>query len=120
VRSRIPTRLVALVLVFILLPSVPSLALAQAQVPSVPAAQGPAPVDLAWPRQMETGGNVILIYQPQPVKWEGNRLEARAAEGFSLHAYVKEWSQVDDAFEFWAERLRKRLAELRKTSPAGR
>jgi tetratricopeptide (TPR) repeat protein len=94
VRSHIPTRLVALVLVFILLPSVPSLALAQAPVPSVPAAQGPAPVDLAWPRQMETGGNVILIYQPQPVKWEGNRLEARAAEGFSLHADVADSSVI--------------------------
>jgi hypothetical protein len=55
VRSHIPTRLVALVLVFILLPSVPSLALAQAPVPSVPAAQGPAhegwrPLDAPrWP-----------------------------------------------------------------------
>jgi Cytochrome P450 len=43
---------------------------------------------------METGGNVILIFQPQPVKWEGNRLEARAAEDFSLHADVADSSVI--------------------------
>jgi hypothetical protein len=51
-----------------------------------PAAGPPAPAgstapaaDLGWPRQLEVGGNVILVYQPQPDTWEGNRLEARAA-----------------------------------------
>jgi len=48
----------------------------------------------------------------------GDRLAAAVDERVgskTIRGGLKEWSQVDDAFEFWAEQLRKRLAELRKS-----
>ncbi len=33
----------------------------------------------AWPREIQTVGGTVVIYQPQPESLEGNRLEARAA-----------------------------------------
>ena len=38
----------------------------------------------------------------------------------TIRGGLGEWSQVERAFEFWAERLRQRLAELRTSAPAGR
>src|SRR5882672_7015559 len=32
-----------------------------------------------WPKQIPSGDDTIVIYQPQVEKWEGNTLEARAA-----------------------------------------
>ena len=37
----------------------------------------------------------------------------------TIRGGLGEWSQVERAFEFWAERLRKRLAELRKSPSPG-
>ena len=48
----------------------------------------------------------------------GAAVDARVGNK-TIRGGLKEWSQVDDAFAFWAERIRKRLAELRKSSPAG-
>ena len=46
-------------------------------------AQTSAPADdsqaLVWPRQINEGGNAVVIYQPEFEKWDGNTLEARAA-----------------------------------------
>lgn len=47
----------------------------------------------------------------------GTRLAAAVDERAGTKAYragLKEWSHVKRAFEYWAERLRERLAELRK------
>jgi len=47
----------------------------------------------------------------------GTRLAAGVDERAGTKAYragLKEWSHVKRAFEYWAERLRERLAELRK------
>jgi len=52
----------------------------------------------------------------------GERLAAAVDERVgtkTIRGGLKEWSQVNEAFEFWAEQLRKRLAELRKSAPAG-
>ena len=48
----------------------------------------------------------------------GDRLAAAVDERVgakTIRGGLGEWSQVDQAFEFWAERLRQRLAELRKS-----
>jgi hypothetical protein len=74
-------RLLASVLAFALSLSACSPALGRnpAAGPPAPAGSTVPAADLGWPRQLETGGTVILVYQPQPDTWEGNRLEARAA-----------------------------------------
>ena len=43
-----------------------------------PATSPPASVD-PWPRQFTLGNAVVLVYQPQVERWEGNRLDFRAA-----------------------------------------
>jgi hypothetical protein len=37
-----------------------------------------APPD-PWPRQVQAGGQTMLVYQPQPVSWQANLLKLRAA-----------------------------------------
>jgi hypothetical protein len=43
-----------------------------------PAPQPPPNLD-PWPRQFNLGNATVLVYQPQVEKWEGNRLDFRAA-----------------------------------------
>jgi hypothetical protein len=38
-----------------------------------------APSALPWPTQISGGENRLVVYQPQFDKWEGERLEGRAA-----------------------------------------
>jgi hypothetical protein len=55
---------------------------ASAQPASVPSGSGEAsaPADEGgWPRQINRGGTVITIYQPQLDNWSGNQLTGRAA-----------------------------------------
>ena len=69
----------------LLLPAIAFAGLQQAQPPSQPqTVPATAPTDelaakLMWPRTVELGGAKLVVYQPQLDKWEGNRLEARAA-----------------------------------------
>ena len=70
-KSRMSRLVIALALSFSVL--VPLPVLAQAPAP------GTIPPDGVWPRQIEAGGAVVLIYQPQVDTWDRNRLEARAA-----------------------------------------
>src|SRR5271163_4323407 len=35
--------------------------------------------DAGWPRKIVADGTTITIYQPQAEKWDGNRLQVRAA-----------------------------------------
>lgn len=39
--------------------------------------------DLGWPRMLQSNGEEIQIYQPQAEKWEGGKLEGRAAVIFT-------------------------------------
>ena len=43
-----------------------------------PATPSPPNLD-PWPRQFNLGNAMVLVYQPQVEKWEGNRLDFRAA-----------------------------------------
>ncbi len=43
-----------------------------------------AAADAGWPREIDTPQGVVVIYQPQPEKLEGNQLDARAAVGVEL------------------------------------
>jgi hypothetical protein len=70
-RMTIAKRGVALLLVqFVLLSMMPGWALAQA-----PAAQS----NQGWPRQFQSGGVTITVYQPQLESWKGRDLSGRAA-----------------------------------------
>jgi len=42
-------------------------------------AAGTAELNDSWPRKVETDRHTVTVYQPQVEKWDGNRLEARAA-----------------------------------------
>lgn len=50
---------------------------------------GEAPSSLAWPRVFDEGSTVFSLYQPQVEKWDGVKLEARAA----VSAQTKETSK---------------------------
>ncbi|MDD5084461.1 MAG: carbohydrate-binding family V/XII, partial [Candidatus Omnitrophica bacterium] len=50
---------------------------------------GQAPSALAWPRVFDEGSTVFSMYQPQVEKWDGVKLEARAA----VSAQTKETSK---------------------------
>jgi hypothetical protein len=55
---------------------------ASAQPASVPSGSGGASAladDGGWPRQINSGGTVITVYQPQLDNWSGNQLTGRAA-----------------------------------------
>ena len=52
----------------------------RSQTPSLAPAASEAGASLGiWPRQIQAGGAVIEVYQPQIDSWLGSRLEARAA-----------------------------------------
>jgi hypothetical protein len=74
--STFARRAVAAVLALALALPLPATVLAQAP-PAADAAGVPA--HLAWPRRFEDKGTVLLVYQPQPDRWVGNQLDARAA-----------------------------------------
>ena len=84
-RSHRSARLLALVL----LPAMAFVRPQQSQPPAQPqatptTAPATSPADelagkLMWPRTVELGGAKLVVYQPQLDKWEGARLEARAA-----------------------------------------
>jgi hypothetical protein len=42
-------------------------------------AQADRATDSGWPRQIQSDGNTITIYQPQIEWWDGNQLQSRAA-----------------------------------------
>lgn len=71
--ERTRRKLISLVMILAWMPSMVPAAFAQA---SAPAAASP---EAGWPRQIDANGAVVLVYQPQIDKWQGNRLEARAA-----------------------------------------
>ena len=53
----------------------------------------------------------------------GTRLAAAVDERAGTKAYragLKEWSHVKRAYEYWAERIRERLAELRQGGASGK
>ena len=67
---------------FLLCPSLTSctaMAPALAQPPAQPAQPAGAPVTDPWPRQLASEDNTFSIFQPQYERWQGNRLEGRAA-----------------------------------------
>src|SRR5262249_45401696 len=69
-------RRIALVLLLAALPwATPLAAVAQAPAPTA----GPDVATGVWPRQLDVNGNTVLVYQPQVDRWDGNRLDARAA-----------------------------------------
>jgi hypothetical protein len=45
-----------------------------------------APTDIGWPRQIQSDGNTITVYQPQVESWDGNVLKERAAVSVSTAA----------------------------------
>src|SRR5215475_10989472 len=69
-------RLTALALLLLLLPPGPRPLLGQTPPATDPSAVPPEGV---WPRELVANGANVLVYQPQVDKWDGNRLEARAA-----------------------------------------
>src|SRR5215472_7515238 len=76
VNSRVARQVMALVSTILLLLPAPPVVHAQAAAPSGSAEQL---AEGSWPRQLEINGATVLIYQPQLDKWQGNRLEGRAA-----------------------------------------
>ena len=64
---------VLLILVALAVPSCLSPPLAQ------DAAEPSGLAAVPWPREIESGGTTVAMYQPQPEVFEGNRLRARAA-----------------------------------------
>ena len=72
-------RLAALVLAALLL--APTLSHPQTA-PGQPAVQpgptSPLPAD-PWPRKVDLSNGTVLVYQPQINRWDGNRLDFRAA-----------------------------------------
>jgi len=69
-------RSISLILLLAWLSSAAPAALAQTPAPAAAVSS----LDAGWPRQIDApNGAVVLLYQPQVDKWEGNRLEARAA-----------------------------------------
>lgn len=75
-KPRLARRLIALAVTAALLSTaVPPL---RAQAPA-PSASDLSAGEGVWPRQLKVNGATVLIYQPQLDKWDGNRLEGRAA-----------------------------------------
>jgi len=48
-------------------------------VPSCLLSQAAVPSDANWPREVDSGGVHLVIYQPQVDNWKDNRIEARSA-----------------------------------------
>lgn len=66
-------------------------ALLLGSVAPAPAQQGTTgasrtPTDIGWPRQIQSGGGTITVYQPQVESWDGNVLKERAAVSVSTAA----------------------------------
>jgi len=51
-------------------------------------AQAPAAPEERWPRELHSGGNHFVIYQPQVDRWKNDRLEARSAVMVTQHQPV--------------------------------
>jgi len=73
-------RLVVSLLISLLLFQAPLVAVAQTKTSTTtPTTTPTTPEDKGWPREMNTSKGILTIYQPQPEKFEGDLLQARAA-----------------------------------------